>query len=134
MAFSQNSPIYLQIGDRICESIITGKWKEGGKIPSVREMSIESEVNPNTIARTYSHLQELEIIHNRRGIGYFVAEGARSTARKHMRELFIREELPPLFRLLDLLDLDMKDLEQLRASRRAPEPGENGNDIEEINL
>ena len=114
MAFAQNSPIYLQICDRIIELIIREEWNEDMKIPSVRDMSIESEVNPNTIARSYTYLQELRVIQNKRGIGYFVAPGARGIALKYMRQQFIKEELPPLFRMLDLLDMKIDDLQRLR--------------------
>jgi len=114
MAFAQNSPIYLQICDRVVELIIRREWDEEMRIPSVREMSIETEVNPNTIARSYTYLQDLNIIHNKRGIGYFVARGAREIARKYLRQQFVKEELPPLFRMLDLLDMKVSDLQKLR--------------------
>ena len=111
MNFATNNPIYLQIGDRICENIIREKWAEGAKIPSVRDMAVESEVNPNTIMRTYSYLQEKGIIFNRRGIGYFVSEKALNTAKGLKQQEFLNQDLPIVFRVMDLLDLSVSDLE-----------------------
>ena len=76
MEFRERQAIYLQIGDHICENILRGTWKEGYRIPSIREMSVSIEVNPNTVMRTYSYLQDKGIIFNKRGIGYFVADRA----------------------------------------------------------
>ena len=75
MEFDQHKPIYLQIADAICERILTGLWPEGNRIPSVRECGISLEVNPNTVARSYDELSSDGIIHNKRGIGYFVSPG-----------------------------------------------------------
>ena len=77
MEFDQHKPIYLQIADAICERILTGQWPEGDRIPSVRECGVSLEVNPNTVARSYDELSTEGIIHNKRGIGYFVSPGLR---------------------------------------------------------
>ena len=76
MEFRQNRPIYLQIADLIADDILNGKWQPGARIPSVRELSVSVEVNPNTAMRAYAYLQDQGIIVNRRGIGYFAAQGA----------------------------------------------------------
>ena len=69
------------------------------------------EVNPNTVMRTYAYLQELGIINNRRGIGYFAAEDAQERTRELKKRAFLEEELPRLFRSLDILGLSWKDLQ-----------------------
>ena len=74
MEFKDGKAIYMQISDYISESILKGEWKEGDRIPSVREFAIEIEVNPNTVMRAYSYLQDEGVIYNKRGIGYFVGE------------------------------------------------------------
>ena len=57
MKFDDNKAIYLQISDLICENILEGKWNEGYRIPSVRDMAVSLEVNPNTVSRTYALLE-----------------------------------------------------------------------------
>ena len=117
MEFRERQAIYLQIGDHICENILRKKWKEGGKIPSIREMSVSIEVNPNTVMRTYSYLQDMGIIFNKRGIGYFVADNAYEKTLDLKKRNFINRELPYVFRTMDLLSLTFDDLEDLYRKR-----------------
>ena len=113
MEFKKNQAIYLQIADLICEHIITLKWPVGEKIHSVREMAANIEVNPNTVMRTYSHLQDEGIIQNKRGIGYFVSEGAPENILALHRKEFVEEELPMVFKKMRLLNIDIKEVEKL---------------------
>ena len=78
MEFKEKKSIYVQIADHICENIVKGIWKEGDRIASVREFAVDIEVNPNTVMRAYSYLQDEGIIYNKRGIGYFVGENLMS--------------------------------------------------------
>jgi DNA-binding transcriptional regulator YhcF (GntR family) len=62
MDFRKQQPIYMQIADVILEDILEKKLVEGDKIPSVREMAVSVQVNPNTVQRSYQWLQDEEII------------------------------------------------------------------------
>jgi GntR family transcriptional regulator len=110
MEFNQNQAIYLQIGDYICEQILLGKWKEGDRILSVRELGVELQVNPNTVLRTFDFLQTNEIIFNKRGVGYFVMENAKTKIIAYRRKQFLELELPILFKNMDLLGMTINDL------------------------
>lgn len=72
--FNATKPIYLQIADRIYHQIIRNELGAGEKLPSVREMAVQSGVNPNTIGRTYNEMERLGIVETRRGQGTFVTE------------------------------------------------------------
>ena len=98
MNFKDNNPIYLQIAERICDEILQGRYSEDDRIPSVREYAAMVEVNANTVVRTFDHLQSLEVIYNKRGLGYFVAKGAVRRITKERKRTFLTEELPELFR------------------------------------
>ena len=113
MQFKDKQAIYIQIADMITDNILSKKWKTEDRIPSVREMAIDMEVNPNTIARTYGHLQDQGIIQNQRGIGYFVSSDGTELARKSRREDFIKNELPLFFRSLDILGMDLDTIGKL---------------------
>ncbi len=113
MDFKKSQTIYMQIADFIGENILSEKIKAGDKIQSVREMAASIQVNPNTVMRTYSYLQEREIIFNKRGIGYFVAEDAAEKLKEIKKADFIQNYLPELFRNMDLLNLDFKDLQEI---------------------
>ena len=111
MDFAGNPPIYLQISDYICESILNRKWKGEDRIPSIRELAVTIEVNPNTVMHAYQYLQDKEIIYNQRGIGFFISEDAYRRIKEMKKEEFVEQELPRLFKMMKLLDMDMKDLE-----------------------
>lgn len=70
--FHASKPIYLQVADRICYSILRGEIKSGNRLPSVREMAVQMGVNPNTIQRTYTEIERDGIVETRRGQGTFV--------------------------------------------------------------
>ncbi|WP_433743361.1 GntR family transcriptional regulator [Falsibacillus pallidus] len=72
--FQSAKPIYMQIADRIIHQIVRKELLPGSKLPSVREMAVQSGVNPNTIQRTYSEMERMEIVETRRGQGTFVTE------------------------------------------------------------
>ncbi len=112
MEFTDNQAIYMQIADFMCENILQKKWMEGEKIPSIRDIAVKVEVNPNTALRTFNYLQEQGIIFNKRGIGYFVAETGFKKTLELKKKQFIQEDLPKMFRLLDLVDLTFDDLRQ----------------------
>lgn len=122
MDFEKKQAIYLQIGDHICENILTGMWREEERLPSTREMAIDMEVNPNTVMRTYADLQNKGIIHNKRGIGYFVSGGACESVLQIKRAEFVETVLPSLFRTMDLLEVGFDEL-KTHHSRHLEGPG-----------
>ncbi|MEL6192270.1 MAG: GntR family transcriptional regulator [Bacteroidota bacterium] len=111
MEFKQKQAIYMQIADYIIENILADRWKAGEKILSVRELATNIQVNPNTVMRTYSFLQEQGIIFNKRGIGYFVAEDALEKTREIRKTDFVDQYLPFLFKTMDLIGLSFDDLQ-----------------------
>ncbi len=113
MEFRERQAIYLQIADLLCERILSGAWKPGERIPSIRETAEASQVNPNTVTRTYAWLEERGIIRNQRGVGYFLAPDAYEVTRRLQRESFQRRELPRVFRLMDLLTIGFDELRQM---------------------
>jgi DNA-binding transcriptional regulator YhcF (GntR family) len=115
MQFDSNRAIYLQIGDYIREQILRKQWRSGNKIPSVREMAVQIEVNPNTVMRTYTYLQKLEIIYNQRGIGFFVdPQGYQKTILLKKKE-FMQTEVPRFHKLMQLLGIDFNQLHEIFA-------------------
>ena len=110
MQFRESIAIYLQIADYICERILLKQWKAGERIPAVRELAVQLEVNPNTVMRTYDFLQGQNMIYNQRGIGYFVGPDAVKNAAQYRKTEFIEKELPNIFRNLYMLGMDIDEL------------------------
>lgn len=115
MEFKKNSVIYLQIADFIYENILTLKWPVGEKISSVREFAGMMAVNPNTIMRTYTLLQDKGILYNKRGIGFFVSDDAIDKISEDKKNTFVNEDLPALFKQMELLNINFKELKALYA-------------------
>jgi DNA-binding transcriptional regulator YhcF (GntR family) len=110
MEFDSNKPIYLQISDSLCERILSGELKPEDRILSVRELGAEIGVNPNTVARSYEKLTDAGIIYTKRGLGYFVAPGAKEIVLDAERKSFLENEWPKLLKRAELLDIDLKKL------------------------
>ncbi|WP_422348316.1 GntR family transcriptional regulator [Flagellimonas sp.] len=110
MDFDNSKPIYLQIVDFFYENILSKQWQEGSRIPSVREVAMMVEVNPNTAIRAFNHLQDLEVIYNKRGIGYFVSDNGFTTVSDIKRKEFLEQNLPSLFKQMSLLDIGIEEL------------------------
>ncbi|MGG7056665.1 GntR family transcriptional regulator [Clostridium nigeriense] len=71
---NSKEPIYLQIIAYMKKKIVSGELKGGERILSVREYASEIKVNPNTIQKVYSELENQGLIYTQRGIGKFVTE------------------------------------------------------------
>lgn len=108
MQFSEEKPIWRQIYELIAMRILSGEWREGERIMSVREMVASVGVNPNTVMRSYERLETDGIIYNRRGVGFFVSEGARDHIKQLERKKFMDEELPKLRERLALIGLPIE--------------------------
>jgi GntR family transcriptional regulator len=112
MEFKDNEAIYLQIAAYVCDNILLDKWPAEQKIPSVRDLAIELEVNPNTVMRSYEFLQKQEVIYNKRGLGLFVAPNGYETVKKLRKENFLQQNLPEIFKNMYLLDISAKEIEE----------------------
>ncbi|WP_459190052.1 GntR family transcriptional regulator [Parabacteroides sp. APC149_11_2_Y6] len=110
MNYNTNQSIFIQIAERICDRVLSGEYQEEARIPSVREMAVEMEVNPNTIMRTFERLQTHGIIYNKRGIGYFISPEAENKIRCMRRNQFVEEVLPSVFKEMNLLGISLDEL------------------------
>ena len=93
--FSSGVPIYRQIVQLISGKILSGALAPGDRIPSIRDVTAELNVNPNTVAKAYRELELGGFIETRRGMGCFVAESAgakpkltRNEKQRRLDELF----------------------------------------------
>ena len=113
MNFKDNKAIYLQIADRIGDQILSGALTPEGKVPSVRELAAEIEVNANTVARTYDHLQQNGIIYTKRGLGYFVSPEAKDKIVASRREVLMQGEMDYFLGQLKAVGITPAELQEL---------------------
>jgi DNA-binding transcriptional regulator YhcF (GntR family) len=113
MDFKSSKGIFLQIADNLCRQILEGELKPGDRVPSVRDLAAEFEVNRNTVMRTYTNLQEAGIFDNKRGVGFFIAENAAELVRVGEKREFYNHDLPEFISKIKLLKLTPNDLADL---------------------
>lgn len=79
-------PIYRQLVGQIREAIARGRMKPDERLPSVRELSRQLVINPNTVARVYTELEREGILNTRPGLGVFVAQPRNDLTKRARRE------------------------------------------------
>lgn len=112
MNFTNEKAIYIQIADRLCDEILTGKYNDDERIPGMREYAVLLEVNTNTTVKSYDLLASAGIIYNKRGLGYFVTPGAREQILKERRKDFMEQKLPEMFRNMRMLDISIEEVDE----------------------
>lgn len=113
MNFKDNKPIYLQIADTIGDRVLGGQLQADGKVPSVRELAAEIEVNANTVARTYDYLQQNGVIYTKRGVGYFVAAEACDVIVRMRRQQLMQGEMDYFLGRLKAVGISPDELKQI---------------------
>ncbi|MXP10648.1 GntR family transcriptional regulator [Pseudoblastomonas halimionae] len=110
MSAADSRPIYLQLRDKIAAAIIDGRYREGEMLPSVRAFAAQEGANPLTVAKAYQQFQQDGQVEVRRGIGMFVADGARHGLLTRERERFLDEEWPDIRDRIERLDISFDEL------------------------
>lgn len=113
MEFLSTKGIFQQIADNLSHRILEGKLPPGERVPSVRDLAAEFEVNRNTLLRTYSILEDAGIIVNKRGVGFFVADNAIELILKNEKQSFFENELPEFVQKVKVLKIKTTELDEL---------------------
>lgn len=111
--------VYLQLMDHIKQRILSGEYKPGDKMPSVRELALEAEVNPNTMQRALSELERLGFLYTQRTNGRFVTEDAEliASARKELADA----ETEKFLKMLASYGIDQAEIIPLIQQHLAPQ-------------
>jgi GntR family transcriptional regulator len=106
-------PIFLQIAEQIENDIIGGQLAEETQVPSTNEFAAFHRINPATAAKGVNLLVDGGILYKKRGIGMFVAEGARATLVARRRERFQSEYMAPLLAEADKLGIPREQVAEM---------------------
>ena len=93
---SHEKPVYVRIRETIADAILAGRYSDGDALPSVRALAADEGANPLTVAKAYQGFQDEGLVVVRRGVGMFVAEGARARLANSERDQFIKQEWPEI--------------------------------------
>ncbi|MEC5180439.1 GntR family transcriptional regulator [Arthrobacter sp. CG_A4] len=94
----ETRPIFLQIAELIEGDIVAGSLAEAAQAPSINEFAAFYRINPATAAKGINKLVDEGILYKKRGIGMFVATGARARLLERRREEFFQDYVQPLTR------------------------------------
>src|SRR5213592_2977050 len=103
-------PVYVRLREVIADAILAGRFGDGDSLPSVRALAAEEGANPLTVAKAYQGFQDEGLIVVKRGVGMFVAPGARARLRESERANFVREEWPLIRARMRRLGIDPLEL------------------------
>ncbi|GAB3736099.1 GntR family transcriptional regulator [Silanimonas algicola] len=110
IAWSDSTPIYRQLKERVVAMVLDGELKEGDALPSVRQVAADYQLNPITVSRAYQELADEALVEKRRGLGMYVIDGAREKLLASERERFLKEEWPQVLARIERLGLKPEQL------------------------
>ena len=105
-----DKPVYIRLREVIADGILSGQYKDGAPLPSVRALAAEQGANPLTVAKAYQAFQDEGLVIVKRGVGMFVATGARSRLMGSERESFLANEWPAIRARMERLGIDATEL------------------------
>ena len=111
--FDGTRPIFLQLAEMLEEGIISGAYPEEGQIPSITEFSATLKINPATALKGINLLVVEGLVYKKRGVGMFVATGARDALLKKRQESFYTDRVRPVAREASSLGLTLPELTRL---------------------
>lgn len=106
-------PIFQQIAERIEGDVLDGVLQEEGQVPSTNEIAAFYRINPATAAKGVNLLVDQGLLYKRRGIGMFVAPGARAAVLAKRRDQFYRQYVQPLHTEARKLGIGVEELTSL---------------------
>ncbi|MDQ2623696.1 MAG: GntR family transcriptional regulator [Actinomycetota bacterium] len=134
--FDGREPIYLQIAEQIREQVVSGALAEDEQVMSTTQYATTFRINPATAQKAFAELVEEGVLYKRRGLGMFVAPGARARLLEHRRARFFSEVVDPVAAQASVLGIDVDAVvERLReaygaAPARSNDPSDGATDPE----
>ncbi len=113
----EGKALFLQIAESVEDSIVDGSLAEDAQAPSTNELAAFYRINPATAAKGVNMLVDKGVLLKRRGVGMFVAPGARALLQGERRTAFADRFIDPLLSEARMLGLTPADLEQLIRER-----------------
>ncbi len=106
----EGAPLFVQVAERLADEIADGGLAEGDRVPSTNELAAYYRINPATAAKGIGMLTDDGLLEKRRGIGMFVAVGARARLLAERRKRFAERYVEPLVAEASRLGIDADDL------------------------
>lgn len=118
VTWNDNTPIYLQLKEKVVAMMLDGVLKPGDALPSVRQVAADFQLNPITVSRAYQELADEQLVEKRRGLGMYMTDGAAEKLLASERERFLSEEWPQVLERIHRLGLNLDRLMQAAVSKQ----------------
>ncbi|MDQ0425757.1 MULTISPECIES: GntR family transcriptional regulator [Cellulomonas] len=120
--FDGRDPVYLQIADQIRQDVLSGALAAEEQVMSTTQYATTFRINPATAAKAFAQLVDEGVLYKRRGVGMFVAPGARERLVADARESFFADTVDPVADAARVLGIDVEDVVARLRTRAASEP------------
>ena len=121
--FDGRDPLYVQIADQIRADVMSGALRAEEQVMSTTQYATTFRINPATAAKAFGELVDEGVLYKRRGVGMFVAPGARERLRAERRDSFFAEVVDPVLEQARLLGIGVDEIvARLRDGATHPDP------------
>jgi GntR family transcriptional regulator len=110
ITWNDDQPIYRQLRERIVGLMLTGAFKEGDPLPSVRQVASDYQINHLTVSKAYQELVDMQLVEAKRGMGMYVMPGAQEKLHSIEKDKFLTNELPALLSRISNLGISAQEL------------------------
>src|SRR5260370_25059642 len=114
---NENRPIFVQIAERIENDIIAGELPEEAQVPSTNQFASFYQINPATAGKGVNLLVDQGMLYKKRGLGMYVALGARAKLLEKRREQFFEAYFMPLLQEVEKLGITTEQAIEVVQSR-----------------
>ncbi|MCL2617109.1 MAG: GntR family transcriptional regulator [Defluviitaleaceae bacterium] len=111
--FDPQKPIFLSIAEWLEDAILAGIYQEESQVPSITEISLQYSINPATALNGINMLVDAGLLYKKRGLGMFVAAGARETLLQRRQKRFFEDYVQPLISEATRLQIAAEDLQSM---------------------
>ena len=111
--FDEERPLFLQVAALLEEAILSGAYPEESQVPSITELSVSCKINPATALKGVNLLVEQGFLYKKRGLGMFVAGGARKRLAQERKKQFFAGYIEPLLAEAEKLGLSREDMMEM---------------------
>jgi DNA-binding transcriptional regulator YhcF (GntR family) len=111
--FESDKPIFIQIAEELENAIISGAYESETQVPSTTEISVRYKINPATVLKGVGILVDEGILYKKRGVGMFVAKGAKEKIIKKRKRQFFEKFVVPLVSEANKLNITTEEIYEM---------------------
>ena len=113
-------PVFQQLAAKIADDIVAGTYLEETAVPSATDFAVFHRMNPATASKGVHVLVDIGVLNKKRGVGMFVATGAREVLRTRRREEFRNQYVQPLLQEAAVLGITTGELHSMIDDQKDP--------------